>query len=344
MELAPPTTKDQQPSDLEADAFKRLYPSQYHERFFAEGIRPDGRPLGKARAVTLMQSAVSAGAEGSAAIKLGSTSILAGVRLEMYRPEGDTAGQGELVLHVEMAPFSSADLRQNRQAEAECVGSLTQRLTHVLGHQAVFDKRQLCIAEGKAAWRATVDIYVLDSDGSLLDACLLAAVAALADTKLPPVKQVSEGNYTRASADDATAPAASTSQPVQLRFSTLPLSVTCCQVKDFFLVDPTAEEEALAEARVTAVVDGDQTLRGGLGCGLYPAFVSNSDILRFYTVGRTKHLRTHTTVDGLTAPVAKYVLSVADCVQAFSKWGPQMPSHGLPTTDASRLRRADGAN
>ncbi len=43
-----------------------------------------------------------------------------------------------------------------RQVLSEQVGSLVQRLV---------DRRQLCIAEGKAAWLAYLDIYVLDAGG-----------------------------------------------------------------------------------------------------------------------------------------------------------------------------------
>ena len=34
---------------MEASAFARLYPEQYYDKFLAEGARPDGRPLGRAR-------------------------------------------------------------------------------------------------------------------------------------------------------------------------------------------------------------------------------------------------------------------------------------------------------
>lgn len=36
-------------SELEVDAFRRLFPVKFYERHLAESIRPDGRPLGRAR-------------------------------------------------------------------------------------------------------------------------------------------------------------------------------------------------------------------------------------------------------------------------------------------------------
>ena len=44
----------------------------------------------------------------------------------------------------------------------------------------------MTISSGKAFWRANVDIYVLDIDGSVLDASLLGAVAALSSLKALP--------------------------------------------------------------------------------------------------------------------------------------------------------------
>lgn len=59
---------------LQADAFKRLYPEEYLDKFIKEGIRPDGRGLGVCRPVTVAQSAVSS-ADGSAIAKVGHRQI-----------------------------------------------------------------------------------------------------------------------------------------------------------------------------------------------------------------------------------------------------------------------------
>ena len=51
----------------------------------------------------------------------------------------------------------------------------------------VVDLRGLAIARGRAAWVAYLDLYVLDADGGLYDAALLAALAALSALRLPHV-------------------------------------------------------------------------------------------------------------------------------------------------------------
>ena len=40
-------------SEMEVDAFRRLFPLRYHERFLLDSIRPDARPLGRARDTSL---------------------------------------------------------------------------------------------------------------------------------------------------------------------------------------------------------------------------------------------------------------------------------------------------
>ena len=40
-------------SEMEVDAFRHLFPLRYFERHLSESIRPDARPLGRARDTTL---------------------------------------------------------------------------------------------------------------------------------------------------------------------------------------------------------------------------------------------------------------------------------------------------
>lgn len=71
--------------DLGPDAFKKLYPEQYYKRFLANGVRPDGRAFGRARPTTIGLEAVST-ADASALVKIGSTTVLAGIKLEVCQP------------------------------------------------------------------------------------------------------------------------------------------------------------------------------------------------------------------------------------------------------------------
>ncbi|GLC34487.1 hypothetical protein PLESTB_001255900 [Pleodorina starrii] len=260
--------------DVDADAFKRLYADQYYDRFLAEGLRPDGRPLGRARAVTIGAGAITS-ADGSALVKLGRTAVLAGVRLEIIRPDETAPGAGQLVLNVELAPFSSADYRPGRQPDS--VSAVTEKLTAALlgrgggggaGEEAV-QLGSLCIAEGKAAWRASLDLYVLDADGAVLDAALLAALAALRDTRIPPVRSTREGHYVAVGAGGGGGGGGGGGEgglvagsPSRVGLRRCPLGLTCCLYRDHILVDPTADEERLAECAVSVVLDQHGRMQG----------------------------------------------------------------------------------
>ena len=61
----------------------------------------------------------------------------------------------------------------------------------LLGSKAV-DLTKLAIPSGKTAWVAYLDLYVLNLDGGLLDACLLSAVTCLASLKSLPSAVIGE--------------------------------------------------------------------------------------------------------------------------------------------------------
>ncbi|EFN59910.1 hypothetical protein CHLNCDRAFT_132943 [Chlorella variabilis] len=254
-------------AELQADSFKRLYPDQYL-------AKPTSIGLG-----------VVSTADASALVKVGSTAALAGIKCEVMPASADTPEEGRLALQVELAPLCSADTRPGRPSEAAAV--LTEQLSSLLEGAGVVDRRQLCIDPGKAAWAVYVDVYVLDADGSLHDACLLAVLAALSSLRLHAVAVDDTGRIQKAPADAAAAGAAGAQrqqgaadgaatalqqqpqghQRRPLLLACHPVSLTCGLYRDRLLVDPTAEEEPLLEAAMTTTVD------------------ESGDILGFYKAG-----------------------------------------------------------
>ena len=69
-------------NDLEAEAFEKLYPDAYYARFLSNNVRPDGRALAGVREASINLNVVGS-ADASALVKLGSTSVLAGIKLEV---------------------------------------------------------------------------------------------------------------------------------------------------------------------------------------------------------------------------------------------------------------------
>ncbi len=55
---------------MQSEAFQRLYPQEFYARFIAEGVRPDGRPLGRPRPVSIGLNSIKT-ANSSALVKVG---------------------------------------------------------------------------------------------------------------------------------------------------------------------------------------------------------------------------------------------------------------------------------
>jgi exosome complex component RRP43 len=245
--------------NLEAKAFQRLYPDQYFERFLRDGLRLDGRALNVSRAVTVAVQ-TNPSADASAVIKVGGTSIMAGVRLEVMIPKETAPEDGSVVVNVEMTSLSYPDYRPGKQTAT--VHTITQALNDLFLRNKVFDTKQLCISPGQAVWVAYLDLYILDACGSLMDACLLAAVAALLSTTLPAVHVTDEGNVERDSTEGPSAGAALAPQGTPLALSCTPTALTCGVYGQHLIPDPDHEEEALMDATITTIINEHGQLLG----------------------------------------------------------------------------------
>lgn len=264
-----------------APAHSGTHPHVPPHRWVDEEVRPDGRSLGRARAANIGIGAITS-CDGSAMVKLGHTTVLAGVTASVGRPPEGSPDQGSLALSLEYAPFATADYRPGRSPEAASV--VSERLHAALAPLGL--QRQLCVKQGKAAYHVTLAVHVLNADGSVLDAALLACLAALSDTKLPrhtkggskqQQKQKQQGKAGAAGGvEDGDSDGEGEGEgaagkggvqgrarpPRRITLPALPLSVTCCLHKGKVLVDPTAEEEAIASSAVAVVLTEGGRLQG----------------------------------------------------------------------------------
>jgi exosome complex component RRP43 len=243
---------------MQADAFKRLYPEQYFARFIQEGVRPDGRPVGQARPTTIGLNALSS-ADGSALVKIGSTTALACIKLEVYNPQDGNEKEGNLQVNVELTPLCSPDYRPGRQPEA--AQFISSRVNSLLQKCKVVDQRQLCILESRAAWMVNVDVFVLDANGSVLDAVLLAVVSALSDLSLPAVSVTQDGNVARADSEPHDEGVATTTAK-RLQLLCHPMYLSLGVYKDQMIADPTKEEEPLLSSSVQVALDEQGNILG----------------------------------------------------------------------------------
>ncbi|CAK9041021.1 unnamed protein product [Durusdinium trenchii] len=230
---------------MDADLLQRFNPEEFYRHFLADGLRPDGRSLREPRRAELQRKALGS-ALGSASLRLGRSSALAGVR-------GELDEIGRIEVSVDLPPLCSALFREKHRALGQ-MSFLSKTLTEVLNLQSVFDATQL-VCHGEASWVLHVHIICLNYDGNAFDLCLLAAIAALEDTDLPALMKEPGTEAERL----AIAPAESeiVAEARKLVLLARPLPVTFARMPGGqWVQDPCAVEESLGASVSLCLVDG----------------------------------------------------------------------------------------
>jgi exosome complex component RRP42 len=201
----------------------------YIEKLLAKGERVDGRRFDEMRPLSVEKGYVGS-AEGSARVTLGNTSVLVGIKMIMGQPFSDTPNKGVLTTNAELIPLANEDFESGPPGrKAIEIARVVDR--GIREGQAV-DLAKLCIVPEKEVWIMFVDIHALDYDGNLFDAANIGAVAALKSGTVP-MKRAGKGE----------------DYPIPLMHE--PISVTAVKIGKHILVDPTYEEERVADARLT---------------------------------------------------------------------------------------------
>src|SRR3989338_4492560 len=207
---------------------------EYVKNALKNGKRLDGRKLDEIRPIQIDHE-VSVNAEGCARVKIGQTEVVAGVKFGLGEPYPDSPDKGSLSTSVEFPPLGDPEFEAGMpggdEVEAARVVDRCIRESHAI------DFTKLCIEAGKKCYMLFIDIFVINNDGNLIDACGMAAIAALRNTKIPKVikegddyKLDQEGNYAG-----------------NLELDSNPMSITIRKGDNgIMLVDPSrAEEKAL---------------------------------------------------------------------------------------------------
>ncbi len=200
----------------------------------ADGRRLDGRGPDEYRALSIEPGFVTT-ADGSALVRLGETMALAGIKIEIGKPFPDTPNAGVLTTNAELIPLSSPTFEPGPpQPGAIEVSRVVDRAIRAA---ETIDLTKLCVTPGEKSWVCYVDIHILGHAGNLIDAALLAAVTALTRATVPAKRfEVGEADYPLAPAH-------------------LPIECTFVRLGDAIVVDPTFDEEAAAQGRLTVATD-----------------------------------------------------------------------------------------
>jgi len=233
------------------EAFQRLHPEAFFRRFLKHQIRPDGRKLLHPRKMTVTPGCIAA-ADGSALVRLGSTTVVAGIKLEVTTPAQDTPSEGEIDINVQLWPLCSPKFSIGSPPE-EAI-SLANFLKRTVQSTGAVDMSSLCINKGKQCWVMRADLVCLDHDGNITDAALAALMAALRNVRIP-AHEVDDDGVTVVLVPGSSEP---------LRINHMPLSLTFGLFDNTLVMDPSAQEEALMSSIVTVAQN-----RSGQICGIY---------------------------------------------------------------------------
>lgn len=259
--------------NMNQEVFRKVHPHEYLRRFLSENVRPDGRAPFTSRKISITTGSVGT-AVGSALLKLGHTTVVAGVHATLTQPSVATKDQGFLETSVELLSLASGNYKAGRSSdEATC---LTEYLRSIIAPRIPL--AQLCVEEEHLVWYLRLTVYVMDHDGNLEDAVLLAAVAALKNVQLPEVEMLDEeeNGMDVEAGKDANADAkensiavavASSERTITLQNNGFPLSVSFALFDGNPLIDPSVEEESICNCRITFLLDASGELHGVLKPG-----------------------------------------------------------------------------
>ncbi|XP_075234430.1 exosome complex component RRP43-like isoform X2 [Lycorma delicatula] len=225
--------------------YRKIHPVKFYREYLAHDIRPDGRKLMKVRPATMNVGSIST-AEGSAVVKIGSTTVICGIKAELCQPRAEAPGEGFLVTNLDYPPLCSSKFRPGPPSDEG--QSETSLITEIINSCEIIDLESLCIHNEKLVWVLFCDVICLDYNGCIIDAALAAIVAALKIVKLPEVIYNEETSSTIVNDKNLTS----------LNIKCAPVATSFAVfVDNIILADPTQEEERLSSGgRITVVTDG----------------------------------------------------------------------------------------
>ncbi len=241
------------------------------------GERVDGRAFEEYRSIEIEADVVPAKAEGSALVRLGDTSVVAGVKVLVGEPYPDSPDQGVTMVTAEMSPLASPlfELGPPREDAIE----LARVVDRGLRESESVDVKELCIEEGKSVYMVFADLYPLEYDGNLIDASSIAVNAALATTTFPEMK-MEDGKLVE------------TDKMRKIPLRNMAIECTISKIGKHLLVDPHIKEEMVQDTRLTIAVDEEDNMTAmQKGGGIGPITLDEVDRAMGIALDRTKEVR-----------------------------------------------------
>ena len=212
---------------------------EYLVNLAENGKRADGRKFDDFRNISIETGVISK-AEGSARVKIGNTQVISGIKMDIGEPYSDSPESGVMTTAAELIPLASPDFEAGPPREDAI--ELARVVDRGIRESELIEVDKLCIEPGEKVWMVFIDIHILDFDGNLFDAASLASLAALLTTNVPTERFDLGEDY-----------------PLPLKEP--PISCTSVKYNGVVVMDPSLDEEEIAEARLTVATDKNGHLR-----------------------------------------------------------------------------------
>jgi len=218
-------------------------------KLLSRGERIDGRRLEDFRKINIVLNPLKK-AEGSALVKIGNTTVMSGIKLEIGAPFPDQPDEGVLQVHAEFVPLASPTFEPGPPDEDAI--ETARVIDRSLREPRVIKLDELVLIPGKKVWIVFDDLYLLDHDGNIIDAGMLASILALNTAKIPEVIVESEDKIT---------------VNYENRVKPLPLNINVVTVTigvhgEILLVDPSLDEESILDCKLVFAVDEKNRIVG----------------------------------------------------------------------------------
>ncbi len=217
-----------------------------------EGKRADNRKFDEYRPIQVITE-VSENADGICRIKLGQTDVVAGIKMILGEPYPDMPDEGTISVGAELLALADPTFETGPPREGAI--ELSRVVDRGIRESNCIDFKSLCIKSGELIWVVFIDIYVLNYDGNLFDACALASLIALQNTRIPKLddkNKLLKGEYGG-----------------KLKLARQPVMCTFVKVGNSIVIDPGLAEERAMDARFSVTTTEDDYIsafqKGGTG-------------------------------------------------------------------------------
>lgn len=246
---------------------------EYIRNLLSKGERIDGRAFDEFRDIEIEVGVVPAKAEGSALVRVGDTSAVAGVKVLVGEPFEDNPDEGFVMVTAEMSPIASPlfELGPPKEDAIE----LARVVDRGVRESETVDVKKLCIKEGKKVYTIFVDVYPLEYDGNLIDVSSIAVNAALATTKFPEYV-IEDSKLVK------------TDKIIPVPMKNMAIEITHSKIGEHLVVDPTLKEEMVQNTRLTIAVDENDNMTAmQKGGGAGPLTLDDLDYCMGVAIDRT---------------------------------------------------------